>query len=227
MSVGSGEDGASVLVCPGEGEAFAPVALDAWGKKTRGVPATMEAQGRVLDTTVAQVQVQPEGCPHPFPALFYVGRGLSDKQLIYAGGWVIDDAGLYSDALTTLTMAGAAPVVGIDLDDLDSDGDGFGEVVEQKMRRTRGRVRYNSRGARLDAGPLGGLVDGGVLSESAVEGVAWPIRKKPGRKSSEADMGIHITHLALDAPVLHLTNTGSASNEVKFKAGAELSGQAN
>jgi hypothetical protein len=227
MSVGSGEDGASVLVCPAEGEPFAPVALDAWGKKTRGVPATMEAQGRVLDTTVAQVQVQPEGCPHPFPALFYVGRGQSDKQLIYSGGWVIDDAGLYSDALTTLTMAGAAPVVGIDLDDLDSDGDGFGEVVEQKMRRNRGRVRYNSRGARLDAGTLGGLVDGGVLSESAVEGVAWPLRKKPGRKSSEVDMGINITHLTLDAPVLHLTNTGSASNEVKFKAGAELSGQVN
>jgi hypothetical protein len=227
MSVGSGEDGAPVLVCPAEGEPFAPVALDAWGKKTRGVPPTMDAQGRVLDTMVAQVQVQPEGCPHPFPALFYVGRGLSDGQLIYSGGWVTDDAGLYSDALTALTMAGAAPVVGIGLDDLDSDGDGFGEVVEQKARRTRAYVRYNARGASPTGGTVGELVEVGVLSERSVEGVAWPIRKKPGRKSSEVDMGIHITHLALDAPVLHLTNAEGASNEVKFKAGAELSGQVN
>jgi hypothetical protein len=32
-----------------------------------------------------------------------------------------------------------------------------------------------------------------------------------------------LTHVAVDAPVLHLMNAASASNEVKFKAGAELS----
>jgi hypothetical protein len=42
-------------------------------------------------------------------------------------------------------------------DDLDADGDGFGEVVEQKMRRTRGRVRYNARGARPGGGTLGAV----------------------------------------------------------------------
>jgi hypothetical protein len=36
-----------------------------------------------------------------------------------------------------------------------------------------------------------------------------------------------VTHLALDAFVLHLVNAGDASNEVKFKAGAELSTSVN
>jgi hypothetical protein len=130
-------------------------------------------------------------------------------------------------------MAEAAPVVGIDLGDFDSDGDGFGDLsdsfedVAGASGRKRRVLKRRRRGARLDGGSLGGLVDGDVLSESSVEGVAWPIRKKPGRRSSDVDMGIHITHLALDAPVLHLTNAEGASNEVKFKAGAELSGQVN
>jgi hypothetical protein len=36
-----------------------------------------------------------------------------------------------------------------------------------------------------------------------------------------------VTNIDMSAPVLHLTNAESASNEAKFKAGAELSGQVN
>jgi len=36
-----------------------------------------------------------------------------------------------------------------------------------------------------------------------------------------------VTHCPLDAPVLHLVSAESASNEVKFKAGAELSKSVN
>ena len=36
-----------------------------------------------------------------------------------------------------------------------------------------------------------------------------------------------VTHCPLDAPVLHLVNAESALNEVKFKAGAELSTSVN
>jgi hypothetical protein len=202
-------------------------------RRSAGTPPTMDQQSYIDGVLVSQVAVQPEGCPHPVPALLYVGRAASDEQFVYSGGWVIDDAGLYRDALTALTMVEAAPVVGIDLGDFDSDGDGFSDLtatfddVAGASGRKRRVLKRHRRGARLDAGSLGGLVDADVLSESSVEGVAWPIRKKPGRKSSEADMGIHVTHLALDAPVLHLTNAEGASNEVKFKAGAELSGQVN
>jgi hypothetical protein len=175
------------------------------------------------------VTVQPPGCPHPFPALFYVSRGESNGQLIYSGGWVIDDASLYEDSATVLTVGAVTPVFGIDLDDLDSDGDGFGDVVEQAVRRTRARIRYNARGAQPDTGPLDELVETDVLSPAVAEGVDSVVRKRPGGRSADGGGGggrIAVTHLAVDAPVLHLVDE-EASNEVKFKAGAELSGQVN
>ena len=182
----------------------------------------------IFKTLVAQLLVQPPDCPHPFPALLYVGRAEHDGQLIYAGGWVIDDAALYEDSVKMLTMVDAAPVVGIDLGDLDADGDGIGDVIERAdsergRRVVAGRSR---RGARLDAGTVGELVETGVLTEGAKEGNDSFRRKKPGRKL-DTDGEARITHLALDAPVLHLVNAGDASNEVKFKAGAELSKSVN
>lgn len=163
--------------------------------------------------SVFQVMVQPPECPHPFPALLYVQQCRNDDQLIYTGGWIIDDAALYERATTVLTMREATAVVGIDLDDMDSDsdGDGFGDVVEAEMRRSRAYVRYNARGASPTGGTVGELVEVGVLSRETLEGDEYGF----------------VTNIDLTAPILHLANAGSASNEVKFKAGAELSGQVN
>ncbi|KTG15180.1 hypothetical protein [Haloferax profundi] len=178
----------------------------------------MTHQGRLLDTFVSQVMVQPPGCPHAFPALLYVGRGWSDDQLVYSGGWVIDDAALFEDSLTVLTMEDAAQVVGIDVGDLD--GDGLGDALKRSLSGEQAQ-----RGAQIDSGTVGSLVKAGVLSEGEGEGVDHYVRKRPGR--SEQDQGgdgnVVVTHVGLDAPVLHLVNAGKASNEVKFKAGAELS----
>jgi len=194
----------------------------AWsgGASSGGGNATPE----IFETLVTQALVQPPGCPRPFPALFYVGRGRSDDQLVYSGGWVVDDAALYEDSVTMLTMVDAAPVVGIDLGDVDSDGDGLGDAVERADSERGRRViaGRSRRGARLDAGTVGELVEKGVLTEGAKEGNDSFRRKKPGRKL-ETDEEPRITHLALDAPVLHLVNASGTSNEVKFKAGAELS----
>jgi hypothetical protein len=219
------EGGASVLVCPRDGTAYEPDDLSEWG---RAPPPTMEAQGRLNELTVAQVMVQPPGCPHPFPALLYVGRGVSDGQLVYSGGWVIDDAALYADAFTVMTMQGTAPVVGIDFGDLDSDGDGLGDVVEQAVSTGVGKVtrRRRRRGARLDTGTANALVDAGVFSEELFDpddsvANAFVRFRSGGREGGVGEL--LVTHLALDAPVLHLVNAGGASNEVKFKAGAELS----
>jgi len=126
------------------------------------------------------------------------------------------------------TSVDAAPVVGIDLGDLDADGDGLGDAIERAdsergRRVVAGRSR---RGARLDAGTVGELVEKGVLTEGGKQGNDSFRRKKPGRKLG-TDEEARVTHLALDAPVLHLVNAGDASNEVKFKAGAELSKSVN
>ena len=165
--------------------------------------------------SVFQVMVQPPECPHPFPALLYVQQCRNDDQLIYTGGWIIDDAALYERATTVLTMTGPTEVVGIDPDHLDSDSDGDGilETIERasRRRRSRGFVRYNARGARIDSGSVESLIEAGVLSRGTVDGDEYGF----------------VTNIDVTTPILHLTNAGSASNEVKFKAGAELSGQVN
>lgn len=213
----SAERGAPVVVCPAEGDPFAPEGLDAWEKQMNGVPPTLIHQGRLSSLTVAQVLVQPPSCPQPVPALMYVGRGLSNGQLVYSGGWVIDDTALYSGSATVLTMAGSAQVVGIECCfDYSTDADGFGDVMARA-----GLSEREQRGARIDPGTVAELISSGVISSSTAEA----IRKRPGRERYDGD--VKLTHVAVDAPVLHLVGAESASNEVKFKAGAELSKSVN
>ena len=218
-------EGPSMMVCPVEGEPFVPEGFDAWGKRAGGgPPATMEAQGRLSSATVVQVMVQPPDCPEPFPALLYVSRGLSDGQLVYSGGWIIDDAALYGDSMTVLSMAGETQVAGIECCfDYNSDRERFGEVVRRSVSGERAL-----RGARVDSGTLGELVDRGVLSIDTHD-IVDVITSRGGETRSNGNDGESgedyrsVTHVALDAPVLHLVATGDASESVKFKAGAELS----
>jgi len=184
----------------------------------------MEAPGRLSSATVVQVMVQPPDCPEPFPALLYVSRGLSDGQLVYSGGWIIDDAALYGNSMTVLSMAGETQVAGIECCfDYNSDREGFGEVVRRSVSGERAL-----RGARVDSGTLGELVDRGVLSIDTHD-IVDVITSRGGETRSNGNNGESgedyrfVTHVALDAPVLHLVAAGDASESVKFKAGAELS----
>jgi hypothetical protein len=214
--------GASVVVCPAEGEPFEPAGLDAWGKRADGPPLLLSQQGRLNGLTVAQVQVQPPGCPQPFPGLMYVSRGLDDGQLVYSGGWIIDDAALYGRSTTVLSLVGTAQVVPVGLDgigDVDGDGfgdfngDGYGDVVARAGSSERAR-----RGARLESGAVDG--NGNIT----IEGLGGRLPGVASGDDGEDGESYHLpTHVAVDAPVLHLVNAASASNEVKFKAGAELS----
>jgi len=225
----SAEGGAPAMVCPVEGEPFEPAGLDAWGKRSDGPPATMEAQGRLLDWTVVQVMVQPPDCPQPVPALLYVSRGLSDGQLIYSGGWVIDDAALYKDSMTALTLAGETQVVGIECCFDFTDDGGAAVLVSRAITGERAR-----RGARVATGSIESLVKAGVMSENDVSDIRSFSPNSYSRNGSSTDgedgssnSDVVVTHCPLDAPVLHLVNAGSASDQVKFKAGAELSKSVN
>ena len=176
-----------------------------------GVWARTTESGSSTGVSAYQVLVQPPGCPRPFPALLYVQRCESDDQLVYAGGWVIDDATLYENSATAVSIAGPTEVVGVRLSDLGAsfeDVAGGGDPPRRIVARRR-------RGARLDSGTIEESVKSGVLSSGAAEG----IRKRPGNGEYE----IGLTHVAADAPVLHLTGASRASQDVKFKTGAELS----
>ena len=182
-----------------------------------GVWAQQTETGASAGVVVYQVMVQPPRCPEPFPALLYVQRCESNDQLVYTGGWVIDDAALYEGSTTMLSMSGPTEVVGIALSDL---GSSFEDVA--------GGAIDPPWGARLDSGTPGELVAAGVrLDDHDLLVVV------PGRDGDEVQLDIEgdeygfVTNVSVDAPVLHVVNAARASNEVKFKAGAELSKSVN
>lgn len=206
----------SVLAVPADGAAYEPKNLNEWG--------TEEGEKSWTPTLVAQVMVQPADCPEPFPALLYVRRCRNDDQLVYTGGWVVDDAALYENSVTLLTAEAPSSVIGIGVGDLD--GDGYGDLVSRSLTTDRAR-----NGSRMVVGPVGELIDSGVVSASVLaHGNDRVVRKKPGRTTEspgDETGGTVVVHVPLDAPILHLVDAGRASNEVKFKAGAELSKSVN
>ncbi|WP_424015893.1 hypothetical protein ACOZ35_08235 [Halorubrum xinjiangense] len=214
------EAGTSILVCPVDGEAFEPSDLTEWGPESGASSET--------PTIVCQVMVRPPECPVPIRALLYVKRCRSAEQLVYTGGWVLDAAGLYEGSVTALTVAGETQVVDIECCfdfSTDRGGDGYADLVSRSVSGERAR-----RGARVETGTVSALIEAGTLSEDTDgEVYCWGdgsrSRDDAGScgETDEAGGEIVVTHCPLDAPVLHLVNAGSASNEVKFKAGAELS----
>ncbi len=204
-----GADGGSEQVCSVQW----PFELERCGP---GVWARTTESGSSTGVSVFQVMVQPPRCPESFPALFYVQRCESNDQLVYTGGWVIDDAALYGNSATVVSMAGPTEVVGVERSKLSELTATF-EDVAGGGDAPRGMVTRRRRGARLDSGTVEELVKAGVLSESGGNDIL--LRKRPGEKKYD----IELLHVGVDAPVLHLTSASRASQDVKFKAGAELS----
>jgi hypothetical protein len=80
------------------------------------------------------------------------------------------------------------------------------------------------RGARIDSGTVEEFVErGDDLADDIIDVIA---SRGGDTRSNDGETGENyrfVTHLAVDAPVLHLTSASRASQDVKFEAGAELS----
>lgn len=199
------------LAVSADGSSSAPTDFDDWGSEF--------GEGSTTSTLVCPIMVAPPECPLPFPALLYVSRCKNADQYIYTGGWVIDDGSLYEDSLTLVAVREPTAVIGVGADDLD--GDGYGDLMARRLSDDRER-----RGARLFDGTVSDAVAEGVLSEAEGEDII--LRKKPGRKTQQEEgtaADVPVT-MSAQGRLLHFRDV-NASDDVKFKAGAELSKSVN
>ena len=194
-----------------DGESVSPRGFDDW--------ELLDQPNETTSALVCPIMVAPPDCPSPFPALLYVRRCKNADQYIYTGGWVIDDGSLYRDSITLVAVGEPTAVIGVGAGDLD--GDGYGDVMARRLSGERER-----RGARLFDGAVSDAVAEGHLSEAEGEDII--LRKRPGRTTRQeegtaADVPVTMT---AQGRLVHFTGA-SASDDVKFKAGAELSKSVN
>ncbi|WP_435073261.1 hypothetical protein [Halorubrum sp. HHNYT27] len=238
--VGYGTEGAAVV-------SAAPVSSDTIGKR---VFLTTDVTGEIIlgedrdmvmpgdgetvsQTLVCPVAVTPEGCPSPLPGLFYVRRIIHDDQIIFAGGWILDEGALFEDSVTLLFDEGPTEVASVTPEDIESDN--YGDRIVGQFSRDRSQL-----------GSLIGIAQGQETEMNKAELIesmaSEAFQTDQGRKGLNAvnvkvlgevggggdgddgsDDPIQLTATALDAPLVHLANAAGTGNDVKFKAGAELS----
>ncbi|WP_435365855.1 hypothetical protein [Haloarchaeobius sp. DYHT-AS-18] len=220
-------DGAApALFVSDDGAVTAPAKLDSWGDERSAGEAT------VSQTLVRSVAAQPADCPSPMPALLYLRRIHHNDQILYAGGWLIDDGALYEDTATLLVGDGPNIVAGVSRSDIEEGGIDLQSraTVRKKPGRTKyGNITlsapYDPDADYLPAGAQPVCRDDGNVSYWGVQS-REALAKETG--TGDCDDGNpneppSCIVTALDAPVLHLVGAAEVSNDVKFKAGAELS----
>ena len=172
-------------------------------------------------TLVCPVAVTPVGAPTPLPGLFYVRRIHHDDQLIFAGGWILDEGALYEDSVTLLFDEGPTEVASVTPADIDSDD--FGDRIVGQFSRDRSRY-----GSRVGSTQVGGTE---MNTAELIEQMASAsLQSQEGRKGLNAvnvkvlgeqgdgDGGegpSHVTATALDAPLVHLAGARDLSGEQK------------
>ncbi|MEF8915652.1 hypothetical protein [Natronomonas sp.] len=243
--VGYGTEGGAVL-------SSAPASADTIGKRVFAatddvtgeiilgedrdmvMPGNPNDDGSAGQTLVCPVAVTPEDCPCPLPGLFYVRRCIHDEQVIFAGGWILDEGALYEDSVTLLFDEGPTEVASVTPEDVRS-GDFDDRVVEQfsRSRSQHGAAVGSAQVRRTDmnkAELIESMASQAFQTDQGRKGLNAVNVKVVGERANGGDGDGDSTHMsvtALDAPLVHLADASGTGNDVKFKAGAELSKSVN
>ncbi|WP_226006689.1 hypothetical protein [Natrinema salinisoli] len=199
--------------------------LESWGEETTS------GEAAVSETFVVPVVTTPADCPCPMPALFHVRRIRHDDQLLYVGGWHLDDGALYENSAALLVADGPNVVAGVTRSDVEDGGIDLRSRVEG--RKKPGRTTYANITLAREYDPNHDSLPSGAHQVCRDDGelYCWGVQSREGVARHETggcpgrdgDAPAWSVVTALDAPVLHLAGAADASNDVKFKAGAELS----
>ncbi|WP_241964364.1 hypothetical protein [Halorubrum sp. 48-1-W] len=214
-------DGKCVFVAA-DGTLREPETLDSWGEIILGEDRDMVMPGdgdvSVSPTLVCPVAVTPADCPCPLPGLFYVRRIVRDDQLVFAGGWILDEGALYEDSVTLLFDEGPTEVASVAPEDIESD-DYDDRVVEGF---SRDRSRYGSaigsarvQGTEMNKAELIEAMASHALTQTDTgrKGLNAVNVKILGRQGDDdGDEGpTYASATALDAPLVHLAGAGERS----------------
>lgn len=205
----------------GDGTLREPTSLDSWGP-----PVILDTDSdddglleSVSPTLVCPVAVTPEDCPGPLPGLFYVRRIVHDEQLIFAGGWMLDEGAIYEDSVTLLFDEGPTEVASVTPEDVESD-DLDDRIVEQF---SRGRSQLGSMVISGEIADDDSVPEALAVAIGGKKGYDVYMRKKIRDPDSDGDglsdgEPFHASVSALDAPLVHLAGAGELSDEEKLEA---------
>ncbi|QSG09490.1 hypothetical protein [Halapricum desulfuricans] len=98
------------------------------------------------ETFVVPVAATPPDSPLPLPALLFVRRIRHEDQLLFVGGWQIDDGALYENSATLLVADGPNLVVGVTRSDIEDGGIDLKKTVtdDRVVRKKPGRTKYSN-----------------------------------------------------------------------------------
>jgi hypothetical protein len=202
---------------------------DSWGEETTSGEATVSA------VFVVPVAATPPDSPRPIPALFHVRRIRHNGELLFVGGWQIDDGALYENSATLLTADGPNHVAPM-THSVNEDGNVKIEYQDGDdiiLRKRPGRAKYGNITLSDAYDPDAEYLPDGAYSVCRDDGevYCWGVQSREALARHDtgdcdddgADVRPSAVVTALDAPIIHLVGAAEASNDVKFKAGAELS----
>ncbi|MFC7323551.1 hypothetical protein ACFQMF_03025 [Halorubrum rutilum] len=219
-------DGKCVFVAS-DGTLREPETLDSWGEIILGEDRDMVMPGdgdvSVSPTLVCPVAVTPADCPCPLPGLFYVRRIVRDDQLVFAGGWILDEGALYEDSVTLLFDEGPTEIASVTPDDIASDD--FDDRIVEGF--SRDRSRYGSaigsarvQGTEMNKAELIEAMASHALTQTdkGRKGLNAVNVKILGRQGDDdGDEGpTYASATAVDAPLVHLAGDGALSVEEKL-----------
>ena len=218
-------DGTCVFVAA-DGTLYEPESLNSWGTERTASGVS------VSQTLVCPVNVTPADCPCPLPGLFYVRRCLHDEQVIFAGGWVLDEGALYEDSVTLLFDEGPTEIASVSPEDIESDA--YDDRIVDQFSRERSQhgsaiVSAQVQGTDMNNAELiEEMASQAFQTEQGRNGLNAVNVKVVGQQGdNDSGNPLYTSVTALDAPLVHLADASGTGNDVKFKAGAELSKSVN
>jgi hypothetical protein len=236
--VGYGTEGGAVV-------SSAPASADTIGKRV--FLATDDVTGEIIlgedrdmvmpdagdgsagQTLVCPVAVTPDDCPCPLPGLFYVRRIIHDEQIIFAGGWMLDEGALYERSATLLFDEGLTEIASVTPEDIESDD--FHDRVTKQFSRDRsqnGSVVGSARVQGTDmnkAELIEQMASHALQTEEGRKGLNAVNVKVVGEQANGGDgngASTHVCVTALDAPLVHLAGAGELSDGEKLESAGRI-----